>query len=127
MWIDLPSNHSNRPWSRRLICVSVIAFILQYNEVLVVFLLVHRGEGFRGSVHGLSHESKSLLDQERDAAGSPVPAHASTNLQLVVQMLAYLVERATGGPQLDALGHDCAFALIGDLDVDVLAEHRVVP
>ena len=47
MWIDLPSDHSNRPCSRGLVCVSVIAFILQFNEVLVVFLLVHRGEEFR--------------------------------------------------------------------------------
>jgi hypothetical protein len=41
-------------------------------------------------------------------------------------VLPDLVERAAGGPQLDALGHDGAFALIGDLDVDVLTLHRIV-
>ena len=48
-------------------------------------------------------------------------AQAGPGLHLVVQVLADLVEGAAGSPQLDALGHDGAFALVDDLDVDVLA------
>ena len=55
-------------------------------------------------------------------------APGGSDLHVVVQVLADLVERAAGGPQLDAfLAMMGAFALIGDsLKVDVLPEQRVV-
>ena len=88
----------------------------------VVFLLVHRGEEPVSFDHVLGQESEPLLDQDGDAAGGPVDAQAGPSLHLVVQVLADLVERIAGSSKLDALGHDGAFAFVGDLEVDVLAD-----
>src|SRR5262249_53998918 len=47
-------------------------------------------------------------------------------LHLVVQVLPDRVEGTASRPELDTLGHDGAFALVDEPDVDVLPEHWVV-